>query len=163
MFAMLGEDPPLVMISINRLEDGALKDTAANILQSGEFVVHMADEAIAGQMHDCGKPLPPEQSELDMVGFDAIPSVSVRPPRIVQAPIAFECQLWEKIETESRFIFLGKILHLHAREGLIDTQLWRVNLQDYFPVGRFGASFYTRTRDRFALQGEARETSIDRI
>jgi flavin reductase (DIM6/NTAB) family NADH-FMN oxidoreductase RutF len=163
MFAMLGEDPPLVMISINRLEDGALKDTAANILQSGEFVVHMADEAIAEQMHDCGKSLPPEQSELDMVGLDATASVSVRPPRIVQAPIAFECQLWEKIETESRFIFLGKILHLHAREGLIDTQLWRVNLQDYFPVGRFGASFYTRTRDRFALQGEARETSIDRI
>lgn len=163
MFAMLGEDPPLVMISINRLEDGALKDTAANILQSGEFVVHMADEAIAAQMHDCGQSLPPDQSELDLVGFDAVPSVSVRPPRIVQAPIAFECLLWEKIETESRFIFLGKILHLHAREGLIDTQLWRVNLQDYFPVGRFGASFYTRTRDRFALQGEARETAIDRI
>lgn len=163
MFAMLGEDPPLVMISINRLEGGALKDTAANILQSGEFVVHMADEAIAGQMHDCGQSLPPEQSELDLVGFDAIPSVSVAPPRIAQAPIAFECLLWEKIETDSRFIFLGKILHLHAREGLIDTQLWRVNLQDYFPVGRFGASFYTRTRDRFALQGEARETAIDRI
>lgn len=163
MFAMLGEDPPLVMISINRLEGGALKDTAANILQSGEFVVHMADEAIAGQMHDCGQSLPPEQSELELVGFDAIPSVSVAPPRIAQAPIAFECLLWEKIETDSRFIFLGKILHLHAREGLIDTQLWRVNLQDYFPVGRFGASFYTRTRDRFALQGEARETAIDRI
>jgi hypothetical protein len=71
--------------------------------------------------------------------------------------------LWEQIETASRYIFLGRILHLHAREGLVDTELWRVNLQDYFPVGRFGASFYTRTRDRFALQGEARETAIDRI
>jgi flavin reductase (DIM6/NTAB) family NADH-FMN oxidoreductase RutF len=163
MFAMLGEDPPLVMISINRLADGMLKDTAANILETEEFVVHMADEAIAGQMHDCGQSLPPNESELDLVGFDAIASVSVRPPRIAQAPIAFECRLWEKIETESRYIFLGKILHLHARDGLIDTEMWRVNLQEYFPVGRFGASFYTRTRDRFALQGEARETAIDRI
>ena len=163
MFAMLGEDPPLVMISINRLQDGALKDTAANILESQEFVVHMADEEIAAQMHDCGTSLPPEQSELDLVGFHSVPSTGVLPPRIVEAPIAFECRLWETIETESRYIFLGKILHLHAREGLVDTELWRVNLQDYFPVGRFGASFYTRTRDRFALQGEARETAIDRI
>ncbi|WP_404477178.1 flavin reductase family protein [Novosphingobium sp. BL-52-GroH] len=163
MFAMLGEDPPLVMISINRLKDDALKDTAANILESREFVVHMADEAIAAQMHDCGTTLPPDRSELDLVGFHAVPSTSVCPPRIAEAPVAFECRLWEKIETDSRFIFLGRILHLHAREGLIDTELWRVNLQDYFPVGRFGASFYTRTRDRFALQGEARETAIDRI
>jgi hypothetical protein len=37
MFNMVGEDPPIVMISINRLKDGRLKDTAANILRSGEF------------------------------------------------------------------------------------------------------------------------------
>ena len=31
MFNMLGEDPPIVMLSVNRLHDGRLKDTAANI------------------------------------------------------------------------------------------------------------------------------------
>ena len=44
MFNMVGEDPPIVMLSINRLKDGLLKDTAANILAHGEFVVHMTDE-----------------------------------------------------------------------------------------------------------------------
>ena len=44
MFNMLGEDPPILMISINKLQDGHLKDTAANILANGEFVVHIADE-----------------------------------------------------------------------------------------------------------------------
>jgi hypothetical protein len=38
---------------------------------------------------------------------------------------------------------------------LIDTQAWRVNLREYAPVARFGASFYTRTTDRFALPSEA--------
>jgi hypothetical protein len=28
---------------------------------------------------------------------------------------------------------------LHAREGVIDAERWRVHLQDYFPIGRFGA------------------------
>ena len=41
------------------------------------------------------------------------------------------------------------------------------NLQDYHPVGRFGASFYVTTRDRFAIDGQDREsrasTPIDEI
>ena len=74
--------------------------------------------------------------------------------------------LHEKLETESRYIFIGRVLCLHAREGLVDTETWRVRLQEYFPVGRFGASFYVRTRDRFAIEGrdhESRTTVIDEI
>jgi flavin reductase (DIM6/NTAB) family NADH-FMN oxidoreductase RutF len=151
MFNMLGEEPPIVMLSINRLQDGRLKDTAANIVASREFVVHLADEAIAEQMHRCGETLPAHQSELDHVGLTALPSKAVAPPRIAEAPVAFECTLWELLETESRQIFIGQVLWLHARDGLIDTERWRVRLQDYHPVGRFGASFYVRSRDRFAI------------
>ena len=151
MFNMLGEEPPIVMISVNRHAGGEMKDTAANILASGEFVVHLADEAIAEQMHACGERMPPEVSEVEMVGFSTLPSNAVAPPRIAEAPVAFECRLWEKLETESRYIFIGRVLWLHARDGLIDTDAWRVRLQEYFPVGRFGASFYIRTRDRFAM------------
>jgi len=166
MFNMLGEDPPIVMVSINRLKDGRLKDTAANILANGEFVVHLADEAIAEAMHHCGAAVPSHVSELSITGLTAAPSSAVKPPRIAEAPVAFECVLHEKLETESRYIFIGRVLHLHARDGLIDTERWRVRLQDYHPVGRFGASFYVRTRERFAIGGEgheARSTNIDEI
>lgn len=170
MFNMLGEDPPIVMISINRLQGGDLKDTAANIVATREFVVHIADEAMAEQMHRCGERLPPNVSELAVVGLTPLPSHRVRPHRIAEAPVAFECTLWETLETPSRQIFIGQVQCLHARDGLIDTERWRVHLQDYFPVGRFGASFYTDTRHRFALgaaadaaPGEAQRTAIDEI
>jgi flavin reductase (DIM6/NTAB) family NADH-FMN oxidoreductase RutF len=169
MFNMLGEEPPIVMISVNKHADGEIKDTATNILASGEFVVHLADEPIAEQMHACGARMPPEVSEVDMVGFTTAPSNAVKPPRIAEAPVAFECQLWEKLETDSRYIFIGKVLWLHAREGLIDLEKYRVRLQEYFPVARFGASFYIKTRERYALgeKGQdaqaARVTSIDEI
>lgn len=154
MFNMIGEDPPILMISVNRLQDGQLKDTAAHILRSGEFVVHIADEPMAQQMHDCGGRFPADVSELAQVGLTAVPSQSVAPPRIAEAPVAFECVLHEKLETESRYVFIGRIVRLAARDGLIDTQAWRVNLRDYHPVARFGASFYTRTNDRFSLAGD---------
>ena len=166
MFNMLGEDPPIVMISINRTHGGRLKDTAANILASGEFVVHLCDEPMATQMHACGEALPSDVSELTHVGFHALPSKTVAPPRIAEAPVAFECVLHEKLETDSRYVFIGRVQWLCAREGLVDTATWRVRLQDYHPVARFGASFYVTTRDRFSIAGpdeEARRTAIDEI
>ncbi len=165
MFNMMGEEPPIVMISVNRMKDGALKDTAANILRTGEFVVHLADEAIAEQMHRCGERLPPSESELVRVGLTPVASRFVHPPRIAEAPVAFECTLWERLETESRQIFIGRVLCLHARDNLIDTDAWRVRLQHYFPVARFGASFYVRTRDRFSLESTElpSTTAIDEI
>lgn len=168
MFNMVGEEPPLVMVSLNRLLDGRLKDTAANILHNGEFVVHVCDEAIGKQMHDCGQPFGPEVSELQAVGLTAVPSQTVRPPRIGEAPVAFECVLHETLETDSRYVFFGRVQWMAARPGLVDTSAWRVNLQSYAPVARFGASFYIRCGDRFAMadaagQPASSETSIDRL
>jgi flavin reductase (DIM6/NTAB) family NADH-FMN oxidoreductase RutF len=168
MFNMVGEDPPILMISINRLSDGRLKDTAANILHNGEFVVHMSDEPMAQKMHDCGQAFPSNVSELTQVGLTPVPSRCVAPPRIAESPVAFECVLHEKLETESRYVFIGRIRWLAARDGLIDTQAWRVNLREYNPVARFGASFYTRTLDRFSLNDEPKKsapvsTAIDQL
>jgi flavin reductase (DIM6/NTAB) family NADH-FMN oxidoreductase RutF len=118
-----------------------------------------------------------------VVGLGTVPSHTVKPPRIARAPVAFECMLHEKMETESRYVFFGRVQWMAAREGLIDTELWRVNLRDYDPVARFGASFYIRCTDRYAMadqgaalsaQGAARaavavdslpstETPIDRL
>ena len=104
-------------------------------------------------------------SELDVVGFTTLPSHAVKPPRIAEAPVAFECTLWETLETASRQIFIGQVRWMHARDELIDTDAWRVRLQHYFPVARFGASFYVKTRERYSLaaQGETRSTVIDEI
>ena len=167
MFNMVGEDPPLVMISVNRQNaKGRMKDTAANILRSGEFVVHLPDESIAQQMHACGHMLEPDESEIEHTGLTLAPSRMVEVPTIVEAPVAFECVLHEQLVNESRYVFFGRVCALRARDGLIDTELWRVRLQDYFPVARFGASFYLRSRDRFAIDDAevaGRSTAIDEI
>lgn len=168
MFCMLGEEPPILMVSINRLADGELKDTSVNINTTGEFVVHICDEDMAAKMHRCGERFSADVSELEMVGLHAEKSTAVVPPRIAEAPVAFECCLHEKLETASREIFIGRVLSLHAREGLIDTERWRVRLQDFFPVARFGASFYIDTRNRFSLDGTGgrggeNSTAVDEI
>ena len=132
----------------------------AAVLQIGEGIVWMMApyyltyvciEIFAAVIRGCGESLPPEVSELERFGLHSLPSQTVKPPRIAEAPVAFECVLHEKLETESRYVFIGRIVRLAARDGLIDTTAWRVNLREYAPVARFGASFYTRTNDRFSL------------
>ena len=160
MFNMMGEDPPVVMLSVNKLQASAQKDTATNILRDKEFVVHIADEAMAAAMHRCGDRLPPHESELDHTGLTATASQSIRPPRIAEAPVAFECVLHETLEIDSRYVFIGRVQWLAVR------------LQEFFPVGRFGASFYVNCRDRFAIaadeglapaHGAAASTAIDEM
>lgn len=91
-------------------------------------------------------------SELAAAGLTTLPCQAVALPRIAQAPVAFECTLWELPATASRRIFVGRVRRLHARDGLIDTQAWRVRLQDCFPAARFGASVCVTTRERFSFE-----------
>ena len=57
---------------------------------------------MAAQMHACGQNFPRDVSELTQAGLTPVPSNRVRPPRIAEAPVAFECELHETMETESR-------------------------------------------------------------
>jgi flavin reductase (DIM6/NTAB) family NADH-FMN oxidoreductase RutF len=152
MFCMLGEEPPLLLVSFNRSGDNDRKDTARNIMAREEFVVHMVDENLVEAANRCGVRLPYGESELAAVGLAVAASAVVSVPSIVAAPVAFECVLHERIETASREIIIGRIVSLRTSADLIDTETWRVKLSDYFPIARFGASFYTTTRDRFSLE-----------
>lgn len=151
LFNMAGEDPPIVMVSMNRRDDDTVKDTALNILRNEQFVVHICDEAMATQMHRCSDRLPHDTSELTHAGLTQAPSMTVAPPRIAEAPVAFECTLYERVETKSRQIFIGEVRWLHVREGLVDTAAWRVRLQDFHPLGRIGGNLYTDTRTHFEI------------
>ena len=74
-----------MFISLNKGREDALKDTAVNILARREFVVHIADEDIGQQMHDCGAELPPTVSELDVNGLTTAASCS--PPGGSSSPV----------------------------------------------------------------------------
>jgi flavin reductase (DIM6/NTAB) family NADH-FMN oxidoreductase RutF len=156
LFNMAGEDPPIVMVSINRRDDDSLKDTARNIARDREFVLHICDDTIGEQMHACGMHLPEDESEVDRVGFTTVPSERVSPPRIAEAPVAFECTLFESLETRSRQIFIGEVQCLHVRDGLVDPATFRVALEKFHPIGRMGGTLYTHTRSRFELGGATR-------
>jgi len=150
-FNALGDDPPIVIVSVDVRDDGSPKDTARNILARGEFVVNLVDEAIAAQMHRCAEPLPPELSEPEVAGLTLAPSQRVAAPRLAEAPAALECTVHQTVAVDHRQLFIGRVRWLHARDGILDPETLRVIPEHYRPVGRFYGNRYCRTRDQFTV------------
>ncbi|WP_157017158.1 flavin reductase family protein [Mesorhizobium xinjiangense] len=152
-FNILGEAPPVVAVGIKNNPDGTMKDTAANIVETREFVVNMVDEATAEAMNQCSIDCPPEVSEVDLAGLTLTASNVINPPRITESPVSFECRLLECLGTvPDRCIIIGEIVSMHIRDGLLDPETLRVDIEAYRPVGRIFASLYLRASDTFEMK-----------
>ena len=153
-FNAMCEDPVLVVLSFGPRSDGVRKHSLENILRTEEFVVNLVDEGIANGMHLSSSEYDEDESEFEAAGFTPAPCRIVRHPRIAQAPVSFECRLFRRIEVGPvRDIVLGEVVHIHAREGMIDPVSKRVLEAAYRPVGRLFGTRYCTTRQRFELPG----------
>ncbi|MFM1856911.1 MAG: hypothetical protein RLZ83_2220 [Pseudomonadota bacterium] len=151
-FNLIGDDPPMVILSVENRPEGPPKDTRRHIDENGEFVVNLVDEPMAERMHACSQDFPPDVSEPAEVGFTLEPSRVVQPPRIAEAPFSLECRLLQRVEINPRrLLAIGQVLWLRARDGLVDPQNLRVDTSSYHPVGRLYADLYIRTRDTFRI------------
>lgn len=153
-FNAVCEDPMLVILSFSNRSDGRRKHSLANLLRTGSFVVNLVDEAIANGMHVSSTEYDEDVSEFAEAGFTEAASRIVEHPRIAEAPVSFECRLFRQIEVgPQRDLILGEVMHIHARDGLIDPRTRRIADERYRPVGRLYASRYCTTRERFELPG----------
>ncbi|MEM8701855.1 MAG: flavin reductase family protein [Pseudomonadota bacterium] len=152
-FNVFSEDPALAVLGLeSRRDTGAIKDTTRNIIESGELVINLVDRQMASAMAACAADLGPDQSELDFAGLTQAPSRIVAPPGIGEAPIRFECRLFEMRQiTPRRHLCIAEILALSARPGLIETASLKVDTSAYTPVGRLHGTEYCETQDRFQI------------
>jgi len=151
-FNLMGEDPPIMVVSLESRPDGSIKDTLRNIRWTGEFVVNLVDEAIAAAMHQASANYPPEVSEVSAVGLSLAPCREVAIERIAEAPASLECKVLQTVAIgPTRRIVIGKIFRLHVRDTLVDPATKRIREDAYHPVGRLYANSYVKTRERFTL------------
>jgi len=151
-FNAIAFDPCMVVLGVDARPDRRPKDTSANIRELPEFVVNIVDFALAERMNLCALPLEPGESEIDVAGLDTAPSVTVGPPRIVQAPAALECRRHTTLQVGNRReIIVGEVLRIVVRPDLVDDERLRIDQSGLDTVGRLGGDTYTTTRDRFEM------------
>lgn len=149
-FNILTHDPAIMAVGIEYRPDGTPKDTAANILATGEFTIHIADHALVDQMEICSIKFAPEVDELAVAGLETAPGETVRSPRILAAPAAFECRLVQTVPvTPARVIVLGEVQRMFLRELLVNRETLHVDQMAIDAVGRLGGHLYARQLDQF--------------
>lgn len=151
-FNLLGADPPILGFAPGDRDDGTPKDTARNIRLTHEFVVNLVDENLAQAMNQCAASLPYGQNELTHAGLHACASSVVKPPRIVESPVSFECKEWGTLQIGDNRLVIGLIKRLHLRDELFDRDKGRIHTDRLFLIGRMASPhWYCRTRDRFEM------------
>ena len=87
-FQGVGGNPPLVTVSIEGRPGGGLKDTAANIARSGQFVINLVSDAMTQAMVVTAIDFDPTVSEVAEAELATLPSTRIAPPRIAAVEVA---------------------------------------------------------------------------
>jgi len=150
-FMFVSPKPPMLAISIGR-KAGIYKDTAQNILNNEEYVIHIADSSLMTAVHESSTEHPPDISEVEQLGLATLPSERIKVPRLAAAPIAMECrfrQCLEFGETRSRLI-VGEVLVFHIRDGLL--QNGKIETAALDPIARIAGPRYARLGEIVTLK-----------
>lgn len=147
-------DPPVVCFAAARPAAGKRKkDTLANIEATGEFVVNIVSEEFAAQMNLTASDYPADVDEFAMSGLTAVDSELVKPPRVKESHVSFECKLTHNIVVSDKpqggNLILGEVVCMHVDEAVLEDG--RINPDRLRAIGRMGGIGYVRTTDRFEI------------
>lgn len=154
-FNAVGEDPPHVMFSTVR-SGNTSKDTLNNVLDTGQFVVNMATEDLVDVMNATSVNLPPDGNEFDYAGLTAEPSVLVKPPRVKESPVSFECELVHHYSLEGHTdggatIMIGRIVMFHVDDSVLLDD-YKINQEVYRPIARLAGANYAKLGEIFSIK-----------
>lgn len=138
-FNCISSEPPLLGISILDRKDDP-KDTLRNVRDTGEFVVNIVDEPLLDQMVKTSGEWPATADEFEISGLGAAASDVVKPPRVVESPVAMECRLYQEVPLGAASFIVGEILRVHLRDEILTNG--RVDAAKMRPVGRLGGEGY---------------------
>ncbi len=156
-FQNLTFDPPYVMFSSNQNTEGKRKDTVVNIEATGEFVHNMATYALREAVNKSAQEVPPDVDEFEIAGVTKAPSRLVKPARVAESPVHFECKYHQTLRLPgdgpmgSVDIIIGRVVGIHINEDFI-TSDGKLDIPRIKPLARMGYYDYTAVESVFEME-----------
>ncbi|MBT3742038.1 MAG: flavin reductase family protein [Polaribacter sp.] len=152
-FNVFGSNPPVLIFSpARRVRDNTTKHTLENSLATKEVVINVVNYDIVQQMSLSSTEYPEGVNEFEKAGFTMLPSDEIKPFRVAESPVQFECKVKDVMFTGNEGgagnLIVCEVVKIHisedvlADDGSIDQH--KIDL-----VARAGGSYYTRARDGF--------------
>ncbi len=163
-FNGFGANPPILVFSPSRRgRDNTTKHTYNNIKMVPEVVINVVNYDMVYQTSLASSDFPEGVNEFDKAGFTALKSDLVKPFRVKESPVNFECKVLQVIETGDQGsagnLVICEIVKLHIddailnEKGIIDPN--KIDL-----VGRMGAEYYVRASGRALFEVEKPQSVV---
>ena len=155
-FNLFSADPPILIFSpAKRVRDASRKHTLINIEQVPEVVINLVDEEILSQVNQCSAEYPEGINELLAVGFTPVESTRVRPPRVKESKISFECRVIEikPLGTKGGAgnLIICEIQVMHVHDSILGVD-GKIDHRKFKPVARLGGDWYCAVRENNIFQ-----------
>jgi flavin reductase (DIM6/NTAB) family NADH-FMN oxidoreductase RutF len=143
-FMVGGVRPPGLAFCPVLNADGQPKDSLKNVEKTSEFVVNLVTREMSEGMNASSYPYPEGEDEWDASGFTMLKSRAVKPPRVAESPVQFECRLFKALRhgdgPGASVYVVGEVVVAHIDPSLIDES---GALADRFqPIARLGGAAY---------------------
>ncbi len=147
-FNCFGANPPLLIFSpARRGRDNTTKHSYHNVKAVPEVVINVVTHAMVQQVSVASGEYPEGVNEFERSGLTAVPSTKVKPFRVKESPVQFECVVKQVIETGTGGgagnLVLCEVVMIHVNEEVLDLN-GKIDQRRIDLVGRMGGHFYVR-------------------
>lgn len=147
-FNVFGANPPLLIFSpARRGRDNTTKHSYHNVKAVPEVVINVVNYAMVQQASLASTEYPEGVNEFEKAGFTPIPSEKVKPFRVKESPVQFECVVKQVIETGTGGgagnLVICEVVMIHVNEDVLDGK-GKIDQRKIDLVGRMGGHFYAR-------------------
>ena len=147
-FNVFSANPPILIFSPARSgRTNTTKDTYNNVKVVPEVVINVVNYDIVHQMSLASSPYAPGVNEFEKAGFTSLKSDNVKPFRVAESPVQFECKVNEVIElgTEGGAgnLIICEVLKIHIHDEVLDSN-GMIDQQKIDLVARMGGDWYSR-------------------
>ncbi|NJB87580.1 flavin reductase (DIM6/NTAB) family NADH-FMN oxidoreductase RutF [Lewinella marina] len=147
-FNVFSTTPPILVFSpIRRGRDGSAKDTLNNVHAVPEVVINIVNYAMVEQMSLTSTEYPTGVNEFEKGGFTPLASDCVRPPRVKESPVSFECRVDQVIPLGdgggAGNLVVARVVRIHIDESVLDDK-GQLDTRKLDLVARMGGNDYCR-------------------
>lgn len=147
-FNVFGSNPATLIFSpARRVRDNTIKHTLENVIDTKEVVINMVSYAMVQQMSLASCEYPKGVNEFTKSGFTPIPSQLIKPFRVKESPVQFECVVKDIIETGNEGgagnLIICEIVMMHIADDVM-TATGQIDQHKIDLVARAGSDWYVR-------------------
>ncbi len=152
-FNVFSANPPILIFSpARRGRDNTTKHTYENLKEVKEVVINVVNYAIAQQMSLSSTEYAKGVNEFEKAGFTMLPSEEIKPFRVAESPVQFECKVNEIVELGSEGgagnLIICEVLKIHIDKNVLDED-GAIDQEKLDLIARAGGSYYSRAKDGF--------------